>query len=630
MTIRPTTTVSASRRGFSPLRDLPAAGWLLATVLVAALHPFYDAPRWLLIHLVVLGAVSHSILVWSQHFADTLLHTPVPPAALRRRTLRLALLNLGALLVLVGVVGSIWPCIVLGASGVAYAAAWHAISLVRQVRRALASRFALVVRYYVAAAALLPVGALFGTQLATDRTGVPEQRLVVAHVLVNVLGWVGLTVLGTLVTLWPTMLRTRMADGSERAARRALPVLVGGLLAAVGSAAAGAMTATAAGVAAYLVGIVILGRPFVATLRAKRPSAFPTWSVLASVAWLAGVVGSVAVLVGTAPTWEEAEERLLWVTPALAAGFAGQVLVGALSHLLPVALGGGPSVARATHAAMERGGALRLVLVNGGLLIALLPTGHRLTLIGWGLVLAGLAGFLGLVLDVSRVARTAKAAAATGGATLPPRPEPVRSGSLRRRGPVDRAHPCLRDGGPRRPRRRRVPRSGHRVLHAPPRRDGRADRTDERGDGHRRRHALLARHRRGPRRQPAGPPRAECGRVARPRPHPRDRPDDRPPRPRGERPARRRDRRARPRRLVLRRRPSSDGDGPAHRGHRRRHDVRGRVPRHRVRGRRVRGRRVRGRRVRATRPTTPRRPPTPTGRHTPRPCRHSGPERSID
>ncbi len=421
MSARPTTIVSAARRGFSPLRDLPAAGWLAAAVLAAAVHPVYAVPRWLLIHLVVLGAVSHSILVWSQHFADTLLHTPVDASTGRRRTVRLVVLNLGAVLVLAGVLAPLWPLVVVGASGVAYAAAWHAFSLARQLRRALASRFALVVRYYVAAAALLPLGALFGTQLATDRTGVPEQRLVVAHVLVNVLGWVGLTVLGTLVTLWPTMLRTRMADGAERAARRALPVLVAGLLVAVASAVAGVLTATAAGVTAYLLGVVLLGRPFVVTLRAKRPSAFSTWSVLAAVTWLVGVVGSVVVLVGTAPTWEEAEERLLWVTPALAAGFAGQILLGALSYLLPVALGGGPRVARATNAAMERGGALRLVLVNGGLLIALLPTGARLSLIGWGLVLAGLAGFLGLVLDVSRVARRAKAAA-SGGAPLPPQP----------------------------------------------------------------------------------------------------------------------------------------------------------------------------------------------------------------
>ncbi len=43
--------------------------------------------------------------------------------------------------------------------------------------------------------------------------------------MVNLLGWIGLTVLGTLVTLWPTMLRTQMADNAESASEHALPVL---------------------------------------------------------------------------------------------------------------------------------------------------------------------------------------------------------------------------------------------------------------------------------------------------------------------------------------------------------------------------------------------------------------------
>jgi nitrite reductase (NO-forming) len=62
-------------RGFWPTRDLPVVGWLLAAVVVALAHPFVPAPRWLLIHLVLLGAATHSILVWSRYFADALLHT---------------------------------------------------------------------------------------------------------------------------------------------------------------------------------------------------------------------------------------------------------------------------------------------------------------------------------------------------------------------------------------------------------------------------------------------------------------------------------------------------------------------------------------------------------------------------
>jgi nitrite reductase (NO-forming) len=105
---------------------------------------------------------------------------------------------------------------------------------VRVLRRALPSRFGDTVRYYVATGTALPAGVALGVLLA--RGGLEEQghaRPVVAHALVNLLGWVGLTVVGTPVTLWPTMLRTRIAGGSEQAARRALPVLLAGLAAAV-------------------------------------------------------------------------------------------------------------------------------------------------------------------------------------------------------------------------------------------------------------------------------------------------------------------------------------------------------------------------------------------------------------
>jgi nitrite reductase (NO-forming) len=53
-------------RGFWPLRDLPVVFWLVVLVVVALVHPFVPAPRWLMIHLLLLGALSHAILVWSQ------------------------------------------------------------------------------------------------------------------------------------------------------------------------------------------------------------------------------------------------------------------------------------------------------------------------------------------------------------------------------------------------------------------------------------------------------------------------------------------------------------------------------------------------------------------------------------
>lgn len=396
-------------RGFWPLRDVPVVLWLVAVVAVALAHPFVPAPRWLMIHLLLLGAVSHSILVWSRHFADALLHTRPGPSDRRVQSVRLLLLNGGLAAVVTGVVADRWPVTAVGATAVAGAVVWHGAALALQLRRALPSRFGATVRYYVAAAALLPIGLLLGALMVRGLGEPIHERVMVAHVAVNVLGWMGLTVLGTLLTLWPTMLRTRMSPGAEQAARRALPLLVLAVLATAGAALAGVRPLVALGLVGYLVALGVLGRPFVVAARRKPPVAYPTWSVLAAVLWL---MGSLVVLVlgfATSPSWSVAGDRFESVTPALAAGFGAQVLLGALSYLVPVVLGGGPTPVRAATEVLDRGGALRIVLANAGLLVALLPVPSTVRVLASALVLGALAAFLPLMFVAMRASRRAKA-----------------------------------------------------------------------------------------------------------------------------------------------------------------------------------------------------------------------------
>jgi nitrite reductase (NO-forming) len=397
-------------RGFWPLRDLPVAFWLLATFVVALVHPFVPAPRWLLIHLLVLGAVTHSILVWGRHFTDALLHTAPRPSDRRVQSIRLLVLNLGVAVVVTGVVAEVWPLTVAGATAVATAVLWHGAELARQLRRALPSRFGVTVRYYVAAAALLPLGLLLGTLLARGLGDPTHEQLVIAHVTINVLGWMGLTVVGTLLTLWPTMLRTRMPPGAELKARRVLPLLVAAVLVAAGGAVAGALPVVVIGLVGYLGGLGLAAHPFVLALRSRPPATYATWSVLAALVWLVGVVASLAVGFATAPSWEVAGDRLHLLTPALAAGFGAQVLLGAMSYLVPVVLGGGPTPVRAANEALARGGALRIALVNAGLLVCMLPVPSFVRVLASTLVLVGLAAFLPLMVLGMRASRRAKAA----------------------------------------------------------------------------------------------------------------------------------------------------------------------------------------------------------------------------
>lgn len=411
-----------STRGFWPMRDLPLVGWLVLATLASLTHPFLPAPRWLLIHLVVLGAMGHAILVWSRYFADTLLR--LPPSARSTQNLRLAGFNLGVLAVVTGVLTTRWPITLAGATVVGAAALWHGATLAVQLRGKLAGRFSGTIRYYVSAAALLPIGAGLGAWLARDLAAPWHDRARMAHVAINVLGWLGLTVLGTLVTLWPTMLRTRLATGAERAAARALPLLLGGITVTAATALLGWPLGVGGGLALYLTGVGILLVPAVRTARTKPPTSFPAWSVLCGVTWLVGSLGWLLLTVPLSGSWQRVDQRLATVTPVLVAGFALQVLLGALSYLIPVVLGGGPSAVRAANQAFDRAGPWRLAVTNLGLLLTALPTPSLVRVATSTLALIGLGSFLPLLFTAMRASRRARNSAPSPTAPGGPRPKP--------------------------------------------------------------------------------------------------------------------------------------------------------------------------------------------------------------
>jgi nitrite reductase (NO-forming) len=413
-------------RGLWPLRDLPVVGWLTALVVAALAHSYVPAPRWLMIHLLLLGAVSHAILVWSKHFADALLHTAPRASDRRVQSARLLLLNAGATLVVGGVLGDVWPVTATGAAAVAAAVMWHGVALVLQMNRALPARFAATVRYYVAAACFLPVGAFLGVLLARGLPDRLHEQVTFAHAAINLLGWMGLTVVGTLVTLWPTMLRTRIAAGSERAARRAFPVLVAAIAVTAAGALAGQQLVAAIGIVGYLAGLAVMAQPFVSAALGKPPSSYPTWSILAGLMWWVASLVVLAISVATAPSWHVAGDRLGWLAAFLAAGFGAQVLLGALSYLVPVVLGGGPARVRAANAVLEAGGALRVVMVNAGLLVCALPVPSLVRVMSSALVLAGLAAFIPLLFLAVRASRAVKKSADEASAPTPPG-HPVRN-----------------------------------------------------------------------------------------------------------------------------------------------------------------------------------------------------------
>ena len=360
-------------RGSWPLRDHPTTLWLTAALVVVGVGRGLPASDWLVVHLVLLGAVTHAVMVWSTHFTQALLKTPPTLDGRRQQGRRLALLVLGTALVLVGVPAGWWAVTLGGATCAATAVTWHGVQLWRRLRAALPGRFRITIRYYLAAAACMPLGATFGVLLARQPADPWHGRLLVAHTVTMGLGWLGLTVTGTLVTLWPTMLRSRMDDRAERLARQALPILGASLTLTVVAALVDVRSLASAALLAYAAGLAWWGRALLAPARRSAPRRFATVSAAAALGWFVATVVGVAVLVLRAPDWAGVGEQYDRVAAALAVGFALQLVLAALSHLVPGVLGGGPSAVRAGLEPFERAAPFRVVVLNASVLLWVLP-----------------------------------------------------------------------------------------------------------------------------------------------------------------------------------------------------------------------------------------------------------------
>jgi nitrite reductase (NO-forming) len=302
---------------------------------------------------------------------------------------------------------------VAGAAAAAAAVTWHGVQLWRRLRSALPGRFRVTIRYYLCAAACMPVGATFGVLLARQPPDPWHSRLLVAHSLAMALGWLGLTVLGTLVTLWPTLLRAKIDDRAESLARQALPLLIVSLGTAVTASLMDVRPLISAALLAYAVGLLWWGRALLAPARRSAPRRFAPVSAAAALAWLVGTVVGVAVLVLVAPGWAAVGEQYDRVAAALAAGFALQLMLAALSHLVPGVLGGGPSAVRAGLACFERGAPWRVVALNAGVGLWLLPLPAATRVVAAVSTGLATAAFLPLVVLSVRESVRARSVAAT-------------------------------------------------------------------------------------------------------------------------------------------------------------------------------------------------------------------------
>lgn len=352
--------------------------WMIAAAAAVTAHRFIPEATWIMVHTFTLGVVTNALLIWTNHFTVTVLRSR--PAKIRLgEAAILALLNVSIIVLGIGMIAdNDW---VTGPASFAIGLAIlaHAIRLWNQLRRALPARFEVTVHAYLSAAVLFLPGIMLGFLLSMDSWS-PEVSVAIrgAHVAFNVLAWVGIPIVGTLLTLWPTILRAKLPPGAEVAAKRLLPYLVAAaVLAAAGSLliAITPIGGIVSGIG-YLAFVGIAGAmlvPLASTTWRMARGSFAALSVASGAAWLLLSVASIGLRLLISSPLAVIGDLGPVVLPLLAGGVA-QIVLGALSYLLPVVIGGGPKHVRVRNERANAGFAWRIIVLNSTLVLYILSS----------------------------------------------------------------------------------------------------------------------------------------------------------------------------------------------------------------------------------------------------------------
>lgn len=387
LTVMP--TVVAPRLDRNADRRITAGGIMLAGAFVAAALGSLALPEatrlgaWLPLHLVLAGGAGVAIGSAMPFFSAALSAAPPAPARLRLATL--ALLAGGAIAVAsrAALGGGALP--VLGGSAYLAGIVGLFAATFLPLRRALGPRRPLISLAYGTALADVLAGAALGTLFLGGWLPVVGSwvGLKPAHAWLNLLGFVSLTVTGTLIHLLPTVLGGRILPRTSSVVA-VVGLVVGTPLVALGFAISGGPGPAAdliarSGALVALVGAGGLASFARAAVRARgRWSTeaewhrLTSWSLVAAVAWFALAVALAAgrvLIVGATPAgWS-----VLDVAAPLAIGWVVQALVASWSHLLPSIGPGDPPVHARQRRLLGRAALARLLSLNLG--TALLAVG---------------------------------------------------------------------------------------------------------------------------------------------------------------------------------------------------------------------------------------------------------------
>lgn len=310
--------------------------FLLAAALAALIQTISPWPwgRWLALHLAFVGGVSQLVLGASQFFAGAFLAIDPPP----RRLVRAELLawNLGAVILAIAVPraagAAVWLAVALlvvslGLWGVAIATMWS-----RSLRRS-----AWAVAWYCSGALFLGLGAIAGSLLAHG-VAWSHGNLLDAHMALNLAGWFGAAIVGTLHTFYPSLTQTQLRY--PRLQRLAFWSWSGGVAAlAVGYASAVDPLALAGWLALCLGALALLANVAASLRGAMRPLSLPARLVGAAQPFLlAALIVASAAAFDRSPAQALAGSTRATVGTLLVAGWIGLTVLGSLLHLLAVVI----------------------------------------------------------------------------------------------------------------------------------------------------------------------------------------------------------------------------------------------------------------------------------------------------
>ncbi|MFQ5931575.1 MAG: hypothetical protein ACE5MM_04135 [Nitrospiraceae bacterium] len=321
--------------------------WLLvAFVLGLALwlstilgHPLPQAFRLLHVHGALVGGVAQIILGAMLAF--------VPPLLMTGRDrpdshpVLFGMINAGTIGMLFGF--ALGHSMVVGAAGLLVVAAFLSLlrGALRQARTSLVSPPLNLWFYGIALLALLGglgVGEAMTAKLFTHQS-IGQARL--AHIHLNLLGFVTLTIVGTMHNLFPTVLNARLH--SPRLAQLTFFVMPSGIAVLLIGFMLGNLAVDIVAGIILMIGVFLYGYNIVRTwLNAGQPRSAPSDHFLLATFFLAlAVITGLLVTINsqwTPPPVPFGSLHLMAYTHLAMIGFIFQTILGALSHLLPITL----------------------------------------------------------------------------------------------------------------------------------------------------------------------------------------------------------------------------------------------------------------------------------------------------